>query len=122
MKHTNEILSNNTRNNFHESRCYNLIISAVKSVDAVDILEKEVELTPDSIRINIDFKGDRCGDNFFEPRPYEEDDDYPNFIGKGKIKKYLTPYFGKNCSINVYDHEKGYFTVSIYIKYERALQ
>lgn len=56
---------------------------------------------------------------FFEPRFGEEDDDHPNFTDHHKVMDIVKNHFGSlvdKVKIEVYQQEKGWFTVSITVK------
>ena len=94
------------------------------AVGSVGLVEKtfEVVVTENDRQMNvtIDFLGDRCGDDFFQPRRDEEDDDCPIFIGRRQILDYLKAHLGANCTFDAYEQEKGYFSVSVTTKKDGA--
>jgi hypothetical protein len=98
-----------------------IIQDVVSSIDRtegapqINVREDEKRLS-----VSIDYCGDRCGDNFFTPRPHEEDDDFPDFTGRSKIIQGLKKYLGKQCGLDAYDHEKGLFTVSVTVPKMKA--
>lgn len=63
----------------------------------------------------VDFRGERGGDRFYNPRPGEEDDDSPDFIGYDKLVKAMRR-FENEYTCEVDDHEKGNFTITLKLK------
>lgn len=50
----------------------------------------------------------------YRPRPGEEDDDYPDFIGYEKVLAQAQAHFkGLDVDVDVMDQEKEYFSVSV---------
>lgn len=97
------------------SKVVAIIRDVVTGIDSVEELELEVRENEKQLGVTIEYKGERCGDKFFTPRPYEEDDDFPDFTGRESILQGLKRYLGKQCQLGVYDHEKGYFTVCVIV-------
>lgn len=96
----------------------NVIHKAILSVDRpIKIWNPEIKETETHLNVEVLVDGSRFGDTrFFEPRWNEEDDDYPNFIGADGIFSYLKKRLGSRCRIDVYDHEKGLFTVAVRVE------
>ena len=60
----------------------------------------------------VDYRNHR----YFTDNPYVEDDDFPAFTGKKEVINHVEFHLGKDLErfkVDVYDQEKGYFTVQL---------
>lgn len=64
---------------------------------------------------NRDLMRDFRNSDFFTSRPYEHDDDFPNFTGKSDVVRKATAFFSSEVlgayTLEADDQEKGWFTL-----------
>lgn len=63
--------------------------------------------------LEVLFHHDKGDGEIFEPRDGEEDDDFPEFVGRTKVINAVKAKLGEGFSVSAHDHEKGMFSVVI---------
>lgn len=87
------------------------IIRAIKRLQP-DIEKTEIEEQSEDMAEVLFFVWKNDG-VIFESRPYEEDDDFPEFVGYRKIIDTVKDHVGEDFSVETWDHEKGLFSVRV---------
>lgn len=91
------------------------LVDALKR--AIRSVQRDVELLrideATDKKLEVVFQADKNDGVLFSSRPYQIDDDEPEFIGASLIEDRVQRIVGEDYNVSAYEHQKGLFSIEV---------